>query len=273
MSRLSIHEAAGAAFDIISATNGFVAEAAPWALAKDPQAAERLDAVLFEAAEAVRAAAVLLLPVMPASAAAILRRVGDTTPVADVRVDRDAAWRSAGERVVSGGPALWPRTDLDAAAAQGRAPTPAPPSQQETTVNDTTGGAAPAPPPAAAPQAAPPTDAPPAADAKIGIDDFMKVELRAAKVLAAEAVPKSKKLIRLSVDVGEPEPRTILAGIAEGYQPAELVGRMIAIVANLKPAKLMGIESSGMVLAASPEGGAPILVGVDERVPPGTRVR
>ena len=140
-------------------------------------------------------------------------------------------------------------------------------------MNDTTGGAAPVPPPA---PVAPGADAPPAyaaADAKIVIDDFMKVELRAAKVLAAEAVPKSKKLIRLSVDVGEPEPRTILAGIAEGYQPAELVGRMIAIVANLKPAKLMGIESNGMVLAASPEGGAPILVAVDERVPPGTRVR
>ena len=85
----------------------------------------------------------------------------------------------------------------------------------------------------------------------------MKVELRAAKILAAEAVPKSKKLIRLSVDVGEAEPRTIVAGIAEGYQPADLPGRMIAIVANLKPAKLMGIESNGMVLAASPDGGAP----------------
>ena len=137
-------------------------------------------------------------------------------------------------------------------------------------MSDTTEGTGPVAP--AAPPA-PPTDTPPTSDAKIAIDDFMKVELRAAKVLTAEAVPKSKKLIRLSVDVGEPEPRTILAGIAEGYQPAELVGRTIAIVANLKPAKLMGIESNGMVLAASPEGGAPILVAVDERVPPGTRVR
>ncbi|HEY6510299.1 MAG TPA: methionine--tRNA ligase [Vicinamibacterales bacterium] len=270
MSRLAIHEAAGAAFDIITATNGFVAESAPWALAKDPQNADRLDAVLFEAAEAVRAAAVLLLPVMPSAAAEIMRRVGDTTPLADVRLDRDAAWRPAGERAVSAGPALWPRTDLDAAAATARTPPSIPTPHQETTVNDTTGGAAPVPPPA---PVAPAADATPAADAKIVIDDFMKVELRAAKVLAAEAVPKSKKLIRLSVDVGEPEPRTILAGIAEGYQPAELVGRMIAVVANLKPAKLMGIESNGMVLAASPEGGAPILVGVDERVTPGTRIR
>ena len=116
-----------------------------------------------------------------------------------------------------------------------------------------------------------PTHRPPS-DARIAIDDFMRVELRAA-ILAAEAVPKSKKLIRLCVDVGEPAPRTIVAGIAEGYQPADLVGRKIVIVANLKPAKLMGIESNGMVLAASPEGGAPILVAVDERIAPGTRVR
>ena len=90
---------------------------------------------------------------------------------------------------------------------------------------------------------------------RISIDDFMKVELRVAKVLEAEAVPKSKKLIKLKVDVGT-EQRTIVAGIAEAYQPEQLVGRTIVIVANLKPAKLMGIESNGMVLAASPEGGA-----------------
>ena len=86
----------------------------------------------------------------------------------------------------------------------------------------------------------------------------MNVELRTAKVIAAEAVPKSKKLIKLQVDLGT-EQRTILAGIAEAYQPESLVGRTIVIVANLKPAKLMGIESNGMVLAASPEGGKPCL--------------
>jgi methionyl-tRNA synthetase len=94
-----------------------------------------------------------------------------------------------------------------------------------------------------------------------------------AKVLEAEAVPKSKKLIKLKVDAGEPEPRTIVAGIAEAYQPDQLVGRTIAIVANLKPAKLMGIESNGMVLAASPEGGLPNLVSVDPSLPAGSRVR
>jgi methionyl-tRNA synthetase len=107
---------------------------------------------------------------------------------------------------------------------------------------------------------------------RLSIDDFMKVELRVAKVLEAEAVPKSKKLIKLRIDVGT-EQRTIVAGIAEAYQPDQLVGRSIVVVANLKPAKLMGIESNGMVLAASVEGGAPSLVAVDPAIPPGARVR
>jgi methionyl-tRNA synthetase len=107
----------------------------------------------------------------------------------------------------------------------------------------------------------------------IAIDDFMKTELRVARVLEAEAVPKSKKLIRMMIDAGEPSPRQIVAGIAEAYQPEQLVGRTIVIVANLKPAKLMGLESNGMVLAASPEGGAPTLLAVADGIPPGTRVR
>jgi methionyl-tRNA synthetase len=111
-----------------------------------------------------------------------------------------------------------------------------------------------------------------ATDGRIAIDDFMRVELRVAKVLEAEAVPKSKKLIKLKVDAGTDQ-RTIVAGIAEAYQPEQLVGRSIVIVANLRPAKLMGIESNGMVLAASPEGGLPSLVAVDPSLPPGSRVR
>jgi len=106
----------------------------------------------------------------------------------------------------------------------------------------------------------------------ISIDDFMKIELRVAKVLAAERVPKSKKLLKLQVDTGADQ-RTIVAGIAEAYEPEALVGRSIAIVFNLKPATLMGVESNGMVLAASPEGGKPELVTFDTPPPPGSRVR
>jgi methionyl-tRNA synthetase len=106
----------------------------------------------------------------------------------------------------------------------------------------------------------------------MSIDDFMKVQLRVAKVLAAEAVPKSKKLLKLTVDAGT-EQRTIVAGIADAYAPEQLVGRTIVIVANLQPAKLMGIESNGMVLAASTEDGKPTLVSVDDSMPAGARVR
>ena len=140
-------------------------------------------------------------------------------------------------------------------------PTPAPAATAATP-------ATPASPAPAAPAAA----AAPATDSRISIEDFMKVELRVAKVLEAEAVPKSKKLVKLKVDVGT-EQRTIVAGIAEAYPPDQLVGRTIVIVANLKPAKLMGIESNGMVLAGSPEGGLPNLVSVDPSLPAGSRVR
>ena len=100
----------------------------------------------------------------------------------------------------------------------------------------------------------------------------MSVELRVAKVLAAERVPKSKKLMKLRVDAGAEE-RTIAAGIAEAYEPEPLVGKLIVIVANLKPAKLMGIESNGMVLAASTDAGAPILIEPGPGAAPGMRVR
>jgi methionyl-tRNA synthetase len=137
-------------------------------------------------------------------------------------------------------------------------------------------GARPAPSPAApesagaAPSASTAVSAPPAA--RIAIDDFMKVELRVAKVLAAERVPKSKRLLKLQVDVGT-EQRTLVAGIAEAYEPDALIGRSIVVVFNLQPATLMGVESNGMVLAASPEGGKPILLGFEQPPPPGTRVR
>jgi methionyl-tRNA synthetase len=108
--------------------------------------------------------------------------------------------------------------------------------------------------------------------ARITIDQFMAIDLRVARVLSAERVPKSKKLVRMSVDVGT-ETRTLVAGIAEAYEPEALVGRTVVIVANLQPATLMGIESNGMVLAGSPDGGKPVLVAFDDPPPPGTRVR
>jgi methionyl-tRNA synthetase len=125
-----------------------------------------------------------------------------------------------------------------------------------------------APAPAGATQAAAP------ASQIITIDDFVKVELRAATVLEAEKVPKADKLLRLVVDLGEAQPRQILAGIAEHYSPEEVVGRKIIVVANLAPRKLRGLESNGMLLAASVgEDGRPVLATFGEDVPNGTRLK
>ena len=266
MDALMLHEGVAAAFRIVDAANLFIADTQPWALAKDPAQADRLTTVLAEAAEAVRIASLLLLPVMPTAAAEILRRVGETRPTSTLRLDEDAAWRVSERRIVNEGP-LWPRREDTRSGGA-----PAPPrsgvlssAPELKTVTDQT--PTPENPTAPLTQAA----APAPADDRISIDDFMKVQLRVAKVLAAERVPKSKKLVKMSIDVGT-EQRTIVAGIAEAYEPEALVGKTVVIVANLQPAKLMGIESNGMVLAASPDGGLPIVLDASPATP-GTRVR
>jgi methionyl-tRNA synthetase len=282
MEDLALHDAAASAFNVVDAANEFIAETTPWTLAKAAGNAVRLDEVLFEVAEAIRIAAVLLRPIMPASAAEILRRVGDVTRPDDLLLDRDGRWRSDGVRAIAKAPPLWPRTDDP---ARGRGPEGAPevhPANQNglraagpaparaRTTEDSTVDEQPVTAPIATPGAAP--VAVPVADARISFDDFMKIDLRTAKVIEAEAVPKSKKLLKLRVDTGTDQ-RTIVAGIAEAYQPDQLIGRTVVIVANLQPAKLMGIESQGMVLAGSLEGGKPSLVAFDEPLTPGARVR
>jgi methionyl-tRNA synthetase len=125
----------------------------------------------------------------------------------------------------------------------------------------------PAPEPAAA--TPPPAAAPPE---RVGIEDFLKLDLRVARVVAAERVPKSRKLLKLEVDLGT-ERRTLVAGIAEAYEPEALIGRLIGMVANLKPAVVMGVESNGMILAASAPGGLPTIVGFDKEPPVGARIK
>lgn len=120
--------------------------------------------------------------------------------------------------------------------------------------------------------AAPGKPAAAAADGKIAIDDFAKVELRVAQVKVAERVKGADKLLRLEVDLGT-ETRQILAGIAEAYAPETLIGRKIVIVANLAPRKMRGLESNGMLLAASLEGGKPVLASFLEDVPLGARLK
>jgi len=123
--------------------------------------------------------------------------------------------------------------------------------------------------PAAAPTAKPAPELP---EGKISIDDFLKVELRVAQVKVAERVPKADKLLRLEVDLGG-ETRQILAGIAESYEPEQLIGRQIVIVANLAPRKMRGLESNGMLLAASVEGGKAVLAGFHEPIENGAKLK
>jgi methionyl-tRNA synthetase len=255
MNALEIHMGAAAVFRLVDATNEYIASNAPWALAKDPSKADALTQVLFDSAEAVRLAAVLLSPFMPASSGEILRRIGAWTEV--LGLDRDGRWRPEGERRLVQDAPLWPRFDRKHVKEK---------SVSEPVSANPTGTVA-NPEPAKAPTEPASVKTEPE---RISIDQFMGVELSTAKVISAENVPKSKKLIKLHVDLGN-EQRTILAGIAEAYQPEALVGRTIVVVANLKPAKLMGIESNGMVLAASSEGGQPVLLSVEAE--PGWRVR
>ena len=215
MDVFALHDGAAAAFQIVDASNEFIAETAPWALAKQASDATRLDEVLFEVTEALRIAAVLLGPIMPGSAAEILRRVGETTTPDALRLDRDGAWRSAETREITKGAPLWPRVEesqKNDAIVVGAIP---PSRKEEKSVEETPAGVPGTP------------DAPvttPTEDTSISIDEFMRVELRVAKVLAAEAVPKSRKLLKVTVDAGT-EQRTIVAGIAGAYEPEQLVGR------------------------------------------------
>jgi methionyl-tRNA synthetase len=268
MDELSLDVACQTAFRLVDATNEYIASSEPWALAKAGNNAE-LDRVLWTASEGLRVATVLLSPVMPGSCVVILGRLGVAGKnVSELRLDRDGVMQTTGERQMTRADALWPR--LETSAANGSI------STKEITVvseapKDIPG--TPAVPVAPSTAPAPAAETPAAtADTRLSIDEFMKIDLRVAQVLTAERVPNSKKLMKLSVDLGT-ETRTIVAGIAEAYEADALVGRRIAIVANLKPAKLMGIESNGMVLAASADGGRPILLDFEQPPAPGTRIR
>jgi methionyl-tRNA synthetase len=240
-------------WELIRFVNQYIVKREPWSLAKRPEARHQLLTTLYHSADALRVTASLIDPVMPQAAERIRTMLGVT----------QESWQGLKAGTLAPGTPLGPTEPLfpriEKTIEELRAMSSSEPSEPS----------APSAPSEPTAPSAPP--APPAAP-KISIDDFMKVELRVAKVLEAEAVPKSKKLLKLKVDTGQDQ-RTIVAGIAEAYQPEQLIGRTIVIVANLQPAKLMGIESNGMVLAGSVEGGKPMLVGFDQEIPPGARVR
>jgi methionyl-tRNA synthetase len=244
--------------------NQAIVQAEPWSLAKDPARRGELEGFLYRLLEGVRLVAVLVSPVMPRAASRIfgMLGLGEREPgPADLAWGRLEPGRPLGAIVP-----LFPRVDRD--GEPGSASAPAAKKQKETPLSETT------PPPAPGPEAAPTVATPPAAvpgGDRIDIAEFAKVELRAAKITAAEKIAGSKKLVRLQVDLGT-ESRQVVAGIADAYEAEALVGKTVIVVANLKPAKLMGVESNGMVLAGSIDGKA-VLCSFDAEVAPGTKVK
>ena len=269
-----LHAGMTLAFDLVDATNEYITRSEPWTLAKEPAQAEALDRVLFDAAESIRVSAVLLWPAIPSSATEILRRMGHDGPLTDLSVE--AAWSNRPRSLVKG-PPLWPRIERVEAEPNGatRERRTAAKGTETKMTDELDGPALPAPPvetptPAAEKPASLPVEEAP----RVSFDDFLKVELRVARVTSAEAIPKSKKLLKVTVEVGGAE-RTLVAGIARAYEPESLVGRSVVIVANLEKAKLMGVDSNGMMLAATDPEGKPVLLTVDdsEAAPSGARVR
>jgi methionyl-tRNA synthetase len=235
MTEFAFHRALSAIWEFIGAVNRFVDKTQPWLIAKQVGRRQDLDAVLYSLAESLRLLGILLSPFLPAAATKIREGLGQ----AGEATLADAVWgRLASGTHVQKVSGLFPRIE----SQKPRAP------EATSKAGGATAGL-------------------------ISITDFGRVDLRVAEILAAEAVPKSKKLLKLTVSLGA-ESRTIVAGIAQHYAPADLVGKKVVVVANLEPATLMGVASQGMVLAGSTDGdGALAVITVDRDLPPGARVR
>ncbi len=229
---LQFHKALISIWDYINMTNRYIVEREPWVLAKDPAARERLNAVIYNILEALRFIAVLITPFMPDAAGDILKRLGIQDLDSQKFGTLDAWGGLPAGSILTRGESLFPRVEC-------HKPQEAP-AGVLTDVKD-----------------------------EISFDDFQKIDLCVAEVTAAERVKGSNKLLKLKINVGEE--RTIVAGIGASYGPEELVGKKIAVVLNLKPVKLMGVESHGMLLATETKGKIS-LVSFDGDPPVGGRI-
>jgi len=230
---LAFHRFLISIWELINLANKYIDEMAPWALAKDPAKAGKLDTVLYQLLEGLRFTAVLISPFMPQTAEKILGQLG----IADAGSQNLAGLKEWGGLKPGGGvhkgESLFPRVEEEIKTEEKK--------KMET------------------------------ADV-ISYEDFQKIDLRVAKVLAAENIKKSDKLLKLRIDIGEE--RTLVAGIAKVYKPEELVGKTIIIVANLQPTKLMGVESQGMLLAADgADGTGVVLATFDKEAKVGAKVK
>jgi methionyl-tRNA synthetase len=235
-----------ATWALIRRANIYIDRTAPWKLAK-AASWDELGRVLANTCEAIRRAAMMVVPAMPAAAREILRQIGRQD---DLGRWPDQEWTG------------WPGGSLDD-------PTPVfprlDPERQAALVAKWLGESAPAPASAPVPAVAA------AADAVITLAEFARLDLRAARVLAAERVPRTDKLLKLTLDLG-PEQRTVVSGIADRYTPEQLLGRTVVYLANLKPTRLRGVLSQGMILAAGDEQ-VLALTALDREVPAGTKIR
>jgi len=281
---LAFSRALEEAWGIVARVDKMISSAKPWDLAKDASQRQTLNAVLYRAAEALRWLAVALYPVMPASAGEIYQQLGlgdevskvdprnlrwgeldPCTQIKDVkplfpRIDKAKTMEEIKQESVEQRSEV---RDQRSEAERGSSPTVREGSSDAGSTSAQGSG-----------QHATEAEAVPGVASYIDITDFTKIELRVAEVKTAERIPKADKLLLLSVDVGEDKPRTILAGIAQYYEPESLVGRKIVVVANLKPRKLRGYESQGMLLAASiGDEGKPVIATFAEDVPNGARLK
>jgi len=263
--QLQFSRALELAWGLVAAVDKYLVESQPWALGEklDDESRSRLATILYTSAEALRIVTALAHPVIPEATAKIWAQLG----LGDIRKFQlsNLQWGQLklGTKLAEVQP-VFPRADKStidkmqqieergrsaAELAEGKTMAPLPPADEST--------------------ARPAASAP---DGKISIDDFAKIELRVGQVKLAEKVQGADKLLRLEVDLGT-EVRQVVAGIAEAYAPETLVGRKVVIVVNLAPRKLRGLESNGMIVAASPEGGKPVLAAFLEDVPVGTRLK
>jgi methionyl-tRNA synthetase len=245
-----------AVWALISAVDKYIVQKAPWKLARqnDQASQTELSATLYTAAESLRIATALLSPVLPQSAPKIWAQLGMPESIDAVRFET-LEWGTLqpGQKIgeIAG---VFPRIDLKEAVASMRALEETVTAEQNLLLGKK-------------PAAVEPTGD------KIAVDDFAKVDLRVGLVKFAERVKNSDKLMHMKVDIGEAQPRTIVAGIAEAYTPEQLLNRKVVIVANLQPRKLKGIESNGMIVAASVEGGKPVLAGFQDEIAVGARLK
>jgi methionyl-tRNA synthetase len=250
--RLEFNRALESIWQVVQLANQYVDKTAPWTLTKTDRDAVQLRTVLYTMAETLHCLSLATYPVIPKSALSLCSQLGLSADFANPLLKDKIEWGGLKPgTAIKKGRALFPRIENK-------------PGAKPVTESSVPSQPTPATPTPTAPQT-------PSAAPQISIDDFMKIQLKTAKVLSAERVPKSEKLIKLHVSVGT-EQRQIVAGIGKKYEPDALIGKTIVIVANLKPAKLMGIESQGMVLAA---GDADVrgLLTVLEEIDPGTKVK